>query len=163
MNSKSKFVHDIYSRTCIHTKMSSGKCRPFCLCLNVLEYRIVIHWKVYNDGINTELEVMAVTPQTGSQMSPQPRLWCHLGVCGVTFMTENELSMMILSWYYKFYFTLGDVAMPTANQLSMFKEQGHCKYWVTWTDCFATPSTSCGVKAGLVSLKYIDTLDKTMS
>ena len=42
----------------------------------------------------------------------QPRLWCHLGVCGVTAMTENEVSISILSWYHKINFELGVVVKP---------------------------------------------------
>ena len=41
-----------------------------------------------------------------------PRLWWHLGVCGVTAMTENEVSISILSWYHKIHFKLGDVVEP---------------------------------------------------
>ena len=42
----------------------------------------------------------------------QPRLWWHLGVCGVTAMTENEVSISILSWYHKINFKLVDVVKP---------------------------------------------------
>ena len=42
----------------------------------------------------------------------QPRLWWHLGVCGVTAMTENEVSISILSWYHKINFKLGVLAKP---------------------------------------------------
>ena len=36
----------------------------------------------------------------------------HLGVCGVTAMTENEVSISILSWYHKINFELGVLAKP---------------------------------------------------
>ena len=49
----------------------------------------------------------------------QPRLWWHLGVCGVTAMTENEVSISILSWYHKINFKLGVVDKP--NCLSAAK------------------------------------------
>ena len=42
----------------------------------------------------------------------QPRLWWHLGVCGVTAMTENEVSISILSWYHKINFELLVIAKP---------------------------------------------------
>ena len=42
----------------------------------------------------------------------QPRLWWHLGICGVTAMTENEVSISILSWYHKINFKLVDVVKP---------------------------------------------------
>ena len=51
------------------------------------------------EGIDTSFEVMAVTPQT-------PKWW-HLWVCGVTAMTENEVSISILSWYHKINFKIG--------------------------------------------------------
>ena len=70
----------------------------------------------------------------------------------------------ILSWYHKINFKLG-VIVKLSNCLSavQVKGQSHCKHWVTWPDCFATPSNHCDVTAGLVSLNYIDTLDKKMS
>ena len=42
----------------------------------------------------------------------QPRLWWHLGVCGVTAMTENEVSISILSWYHKINFKIWVFAKP---------------------------------------------------
>ena len=42
----------------------------------------------------------------------QPRLWWHLGVCGVTAMTENEVSISILSWYHKINFDLRVFVKP---------------------------------------------------
>ena len=51
------------------------------------------------EGINTEFEVMAVTPQTSN-------------FCDVTVMTENEVSISVLSWYHEINFKSGDVAKP---------------------------------------------------
>ena len=70
------------------------------------------------EGIDTEFEVMAVTPQTPDVITTeaQPRLWQHMGVCGVTDMTENEASISILSWNHKINFKLGVVVKP--NSLS---------------------------------------------
>ena len=42
----------------------------------------------------------------------RPRLWWHLGVCGVTAMTENEVSISILSWYHKINSELGVFVKP---------------------------------------------------
>ena len=42
----------------------------------------------------------------------QPRLWWHLGVCGVIAMTSNSVSISILSWYHKINFKLGVVVKP---------------------------------------------------
>ena len=42
----------------------------------------------------------------------QPRLWWHLGVCGVTAMTENEVSISIVSWYHKINFKSEVVVVP---------------------------------------------------
>ena len=42
----------------------------------------------------------------------QPSLWWHLGVCGVTAMTENEVSISILSWHHKINFKLVDLVKP---------------------------------------------------
>ena len=55
------------------------------------------------------------------------------------------------------------LSSQTASQLSKFKGQSHCKHWVTWPDCFATPSNHCDVTAGLVSLNYVDTLEKNVT
>ena len=42
----------------------------------------------------------------------QPRLWWHLGVCGVTALTEIEVSISILSWYHKINFKFGVFVKP---------------------------------------------------
>ena len=55
------------------------------------------------------------------------------------------------------------LSSQTASQLSKFKKQGHCKYSVTWPDCFATLNNHYDVTSGLVSLYYIDTPDAKMS
>ena len=101
---------------------------------------------------------------TDSRMSPQPR---HSRGCGDIW--ESVVSQPWPKTRYQFLFyhgttqlTLKYESLPsqTASQLSKFKEQSHCKHWVTWPDCFATPSNHCD---GPVSLICIDTLDKKMS
>ena len=104
---------------------------------------------------------------TDSQMSPQPR---RSRGCGDIW--ESVVSQPWPKTRYQFLFyhgttklTLKYESLPsqTASQLSKFKEQSHCKHWVTWPDCFATPSNHCDVTTGPVSLICIDTLDKKMS
>ena len=38
---------------------------------------------------------------TDTEFEAQPRLWWHLGVCGVTVMAENEVPISIISWYHE--------------------------------------------------------------
>ena len=104
---------------------------------------------------------------TDSQMSPQPR---RSWGCGDIW--ESVVSQPWPKTRYQFLFYHGttkltlnqeSLSSQTASQLSKFKGQSNCKHWVTWPDCFATPSNHCDVTAGLVSLNYIDTLDKKMS
>ena len=52
---------------------------------------------------------MAVTPQTPKCHHNRG---VHLGVCGVTAMTENEVSISFLSWYHKINFKLGVFIKP---------------------------------------------------
>ena len=101
---------------------------------------------------------------TDSQMSPQPR---RSHGCGDIW--ESVVSQPWLKTRYQFLFYHGTTkltlnyesfASHTASQLPKFKEQSHCKHWVAWPDCFATPRNHCDVTTGLVSLNYIDTLDK---
>ena len=103
---------------------------------------------------------------TDSQMSPQPR---RSRGCGDIW--ESVVSQPWPKTRYQFLFYHGttkltlnqkSLSIQTASQLSKFKGQSHCKHWVTWPDCFATPSNHCDVTAGLVSLNYTDTLDKKM-
>ena len=104
---------------------------------------------------------------TDSQMSPQPRR--SLG-CGDIW--ESVVSQPWPKTRHQFLFYHGttkltldyeSLSSQTTSQLPKFKEQSHCKHWVTWPDCFATPSNHCDVTTGLVSLNCIDTLDKKMS
>ena len=104
---------------------------------------------------------------TDSQMSPQPR---RSRDCGDIW--ESVVSQPWPQTRYQFLFyhgttqlTLKYESLPsqTASQLSKFKEQSHCKHWVIWPDCFATPSNHCDLTTGPVSLICIDTLDKNMS
>ena len=108
---------------------------------------------------------MAVTPQTpkchhnrgaASVMVTFGSLWCHSHdrKRGINFNSIMDHKIN-LKWE--------SFSSQTASQLSKFKGQTHCKHWVTWPDCFATPSNHCDVTARLVSLNHIDTLDKKMS
>ena len=121
-----------------------------------LEEKFQVTWA---EGIHTEFEVMAV--------SPQPR---RSRGCGDIW--ESVVSQPWPKTRYQFLFYHGTTqltlnkesfASQTASQLSKFKGQSHCKHWVIWPDCFATPNNHCDVRAGPVSLNYIDTLDKKMS
>ena len=124
------------------------------LCSVLYQSKYIKCWRnwygVWGHGCDTTDWLLNVTT-----IEAQPRLWWHFGVCGVNeAMTENEVSISILSWYRKIKFKLG------VTQLSKFKEQSHFKHWVSRPDCFATHNNHCDVKAGLVSLNDIDTLDK---
>ena len=55
--------------------------------------------KVLIEGIDTEFEVMAVTPQTPNCLTPLQK--CH-----------HEVSISILSWYHKMKFKLGVIVKP---------------------------------------------------
>ena len=81
---------------------------------------------------------------TDSQMSPQPR---RSWGCGNIW--DSVLSQPWPKTRYQFLFYNGttkstlkkeSLSSQTASQLPKFKEQSHCKHWVTWPDCFATPS-----------------------
>ena len=121
---------------------------------------VMIEWnnwyRVWGHGCDT----------TDSQMSPQPRR-----SRGCSDIWESVVSQPWPKTRYQFLFYHGttkltlnqkSLSIQTASQLSKFKGQSHCKHWVTWPDCFATPSNHCDVTAGLVSLNYTDTLDKKM-
>ena len=76
---------------------------------------------------------------TDSQMSPQPR---RSRGCGDIW--ESVVSQPWPKTRYQFLFHHGTTKLTlnssqTASQLSKFKGQSHCKHWVTWPDCFATP------------------------
>ena len=58
----------------------------------------------FAEGIDTSFLVMAV-----------PRLWRHLGVCGVTAMTGSGISIDILLWYHKINFRVGGDVEPSAR------------------------------------------------
>ena len=127
-----------------------------CMMFNILHLVIqqdYICWKnwyrVWRNGCDT----------TDSQMSPQPR---RSRGCGDIW--ESVVSQPWPKMRYQFLFYHGTTKLPsryeslssqTASQL--FKEQSHCKHWVTWPDCFATPSNHCDVTTGPVSLICIDT------
>ena len=118
------------------------------------------------EGIDTSFSVMAVTPQTpkchhnrgaAEVVVTFGSLWCHShdrkrGINFYSIMVPQKLTLNKES-----------LASQTASQLPKFKEQSHCKHWVTWPDCFATPCNHCDVTTGLVSLNYGDTFDKKMS
>ena len=105
---------------------------------------------------------------TDSQMSPQPR---RSRGCGD--ISESVVSQPWPKTRYHFLFYHGttkltlnweSLSSQTASQLPKFKGQSHCKHWVTWPDCFATPpSNHCDVTAGLVSLNHVYIFDKKMS
>ena len=76
---------------------------------------------------------------TDSQMSPQPR---RSRGCGDIW--ESVVSQPWPKTRYQFLFYHGTTKLTLnssqiASQLSKFKGQSHCKHWVTWPDCFATP------------------------
>ena len=62
----------------------------------------VFQW-CFTEGIDAEFEVMAVTPQT-------PK--CHHNRGAAEAMTENEVSISILSWYHKINFKIGVFVKP---------------------------------------------------
>ena len=120
----------------------------------------------YVEGIDTSFSVMAVTPQT-------PKCHHNRGASrGCGGIWESVVSQPWPKTRYQFLFYHGttkltlnyeSLSSQTASQLSKFKGQSHCKHWVTWPDCFATPSNNCDVTAGLVSLNYVDTLEKIVT
>ena len=68
---------------------------------------LLYEWCLF-EGIDTEFEVMAVTPQT-------PKCHHNLGCASILLliaMTENEVSISILSWYHKIDFKSVDVVKP---------------------------------------------------
>ena len=117
------------------------------------------------DGIDTEFEVMAVTQETPKchhNRGAADVVVTFWSVCGVTVMTGNGHQFLFYHGIIKLTLNYEMLSSQTASQLSEFKDQGHCKHWVTWPDCFATPSNHCDVTAGLVLLNYIDIFDKKM-
>ena len=106
---------------------------------------------LHAEGIDTEFEVMA-----------QSR---HSWGCG--YIWKSVVSQPWPKTTYQFLFYHGTTKLTlnleilssqTASQLCKFKGQSHCKHWVTWPDCFATPSNHYDVTAGLVSQNYLYTL-----
>ena len=72
------------------------------------------------EGIDTEFEVMAVTPQTpkchhnrgaAEVVVTFGSLWCHSH-------DQNEVSISILKWYHKINFKLVDVVKPNCFSAS---------------------------------------------
>ena len=51
----------------------------------------------------------------------QQRLWLYSGICGVTAITENEVSIFILSWHHKINFKSGDVVKPNCSSCPSLK------------------------------------------
>ena len=108
----------------------------------------VLYWRnwylVFGHGCDT----------TDSQMSPQPR---RSRGCGDIW--ESVVSQPWPKTRYQFLFyhgttkltlNLESLSSQTPSQLPKFKEQSHCKHWVRWPDCFATPSNHCDVTTGIV-------------
>ena len=103
---------------------------------------------------------------TDSQLSPKPR--CSQ-VCGDIWQSVASQLWPKTMYHILFYhgttkssLNKDTLSSQTAPQLPKFTVQGHCKHWVTKTDCFATHVNHYDVTAGLVSLNFIHAVDKNM-